>query len=53
MNDTEDLPVSQNQVRCNEKRTNSQEEEEMDITQEVQVIPRFENILTEEIKLAR
>ena len=53
MNDTEDLPVSLTQVRCIEQRTDNQEEEEMDLTQEVQVLPLFENLLPEEIKLAR
>ena len=53
MNNTEDLPVSLTQVRCIKKRMDNQEEEEMDLTQEVQVLPQFENILPEETKLAR
>ena len=53
MNDTEDLMVSETQVRCTEKRTDSQEEEEMDLMKEVQVLLQFENLLPEEIKLAR
>ena len=53
MYNTEDLPVSLTWVRCIEQRTDNQEEEEMDLTQEVQVLLQFENLLPEEIKLAR
>ena len=53
MNDMEDLPVSQTQVRSIEQRTDNQEEEEMEVTLMVQVLPLFKLLLLAEIKLAR
>ena len=53
MNNMEDLLVLQTQVRCTQQRMDNQEEEEMEVTQRVEVLPLFVLLLPVEIRLSR
>ena len=53
MNNTEYLLVSLTQVRCIQQRMHNQEEEEMEVTQRVEVLPLLVLLLPAEIRLSR